>query len=101
MRCRGEGGGESDDKKQSIGCCSDGAELRQDATMEMVPVTRGGVCRSTRKVQSMALVGSGSELSRQQVGGAEQVLPVVLAQASRTEFFDSERFVCFSAVSLF
>ncbi|CAK9216044.1 unnamed protein product [Sphagnum troendelagicum] len=39
----------------------------------------------------MALVGSGSKLSRQQVGGAEQVLPVVLAQASRTEFFDSER----------
>ncbi|CAM6043470.1 unnamed protein product [Sphagnum compactum] len=39
----------------------------------------------------MALVGSGSKLSRQQVGGAEQVLPVVLAQTSRTEFFDTER----------
>ncbi len=47
---QGEGGGESDDKKQSIGFCSDGAELRQDATTEMLPVTRGGVCRSTRRI---------------------------------------------------
>lgn len=56
---------------------------------------------AAQEESSMTLVGNGSEISRQQVGGAEQVLPVVLAQGSRTEFFDSERFLCFSAVSLF